>query len=57
VRGRHRYLIPGEGREEDRVPGEPLEQVAPGDHCADRLPVAHRLAQRDEVGDDAESLE
>ena len=32
-------------------------ELAPGDHRADRLAVAHRLAERHEVGHDPEPLE
>ena len=55
--GQHADLVAAEGGEERGVGGQRLRILAPGDHRADRLAVAHRLAEGDEVRLDPEPAE
>ena len=55
-RGRRGHRVAAERAEEHGLVGEPGRDLAPGDDRADRVAVAHRLAERDEVGRDAEPL-
>ena len=41
----------------DAVAADPVEQVAPADHAADREPVGEALGERHEVGGDAVRLD
>ena len=56
-RGRARHRVAAERAEEHRLVAEPCGDVAPRDDRGDRVAVAHRLAEGDEVGHDAEALE
>ena len=53
--GRHR--VPAERAEEHRLVAEPCGDLAPGDDRADRVAVAHRLADRHDIGHEPEVLE
>ena len=51
------HRVAAERAEEHGLVGEPRRDLAPGHDRADRVAVAHRLAERHEVGRDPEPLE